>query len=78
MSNLQIVFLCMFISFLVCAVCMSSFNQDQKDKFHAIDFNISGLWKSIRTYNEEIAILRAKIYDLENRIKEMEKLDDGK
>lgn len=72
MSNLQIVFLCMFISFLVCAVCMSSFNQDQKDKFHAIDFNISGLWKKIRTYDEEFNILRARVYDLEQKLKELE------
>ena len=72
MSNLGIVFTCMFISFLVCSVCMSSFNQDQKDKLHAIDFNISSIWKKMRTHDEELNVLRARVYILENKLKEME------
>ena len=78
MSNLGIVFMCIFVSFIACAIFMSSYREDQKDKNNTIDFNISGLWKKIRTYDDELNILRARIFDLEDKLKEMENLDDGK
>lgn len=77
MSNLGIVLTCIFISFIACAIFMSSYKEDQKDKIHEIDFNISGLWKKIRKYDEELNILRARVYDLENKLKEMETIDNG-
>lgn len=40
--------------------------------------NIKSLWERIRALGDEIDILRARMTDLETKLKEMEKLDDGK
>ena len=40
--------------------------------------NVKSLWKRVQQLSDEMDILRARITDLENRLKEMEKLDDGK
>lgn len=36
------------------------------------------LWERIKLLGDELDILRARTTDLENKLKEMEKVDDGK
>ena len=43
-----------------------------------IKSHLKALWSALSTHGDEIDILRARVYDLENKLKEMEKLDDGK
>lgn len=40
--------------------------------------NIRCLWERVQQLSDEMDILRARITDLENRLKEMETTDDGK
>ena len=47
-----------------------------------IKSHIKSVWSSLRTHDDELDILRARVYDLEQKLKEitkeMEKVDDGK
>ena len=43
-----------------------------------IKSNVKSLWNLLRRYGDENDILRARITDLENKLKEMETTNDGK
>lgn len=78
MSNLTLVLTSILISFLCCAIFMSVYKEEIKESIKEFSFGINSNRKKLRTHDEELNVLRARIYDLENKLKEMEKLDDGK
>lgn len=78
MSNLTIVLTSVLLSFLCCAIFMSAYNEDVKESIKEFSFGINSNRKKLRTHDEELNILRARVYDLENKLTEMEKIDDGK
>ena len=77
--NLVCIAICILISFISCAIFMSTYKEDFKTEYIS-DKNF--IYSLIRNHTEQIDILRARVYDLENKVneitKEMEKLDDGK
>ena len=82
MSNLAIVLIPILISLISCAIFMSAYKEEQKDDNAYIHTIIKSYRELIAKHIETFDILRAKIYDLENKVneitKEMEKVDDGK
>lgn len=82
MSNMTYILTSVLLSFLACAIFMSLYMEDMKESIKEFSFGINSNRKKLRTHDEELNILRARVYDLENKVneitKEMEKLDDGK
>lgn len=78
MSNLTIILVSVLMSFLCCAIFMSAYKEDMKDSIKEFSFGINSNRKKLRTHDEELNVLRARVYDLENKLKEMETTDDGK
>lgn len=76
MSNLTIILTSILLSFLVCAIFMSAYKEDVKDVLNDIISAGKNNAKLIKAYADEIDILRARVYDLENKIKEMESKND--
>ena len=72
MSNLTIVLTCVLISFLTSALFMSSYKEDLNDILKSIISAGKNNAELIKALTDEINILRARVYDLENKIKEME------
>lgn len=79
MSNLVCIAICILIYFVTSAVFISIYKEDFKTEYNS-DKNF--IYSLIRNHTEEIDILRARVYDLEQKLmeitKEMEKVDDGK
>lgn len=78
MSNLTVVLMVVFISFFTCAIFMSAYKEDWNDVLNDIVSAGRNNAKLIRAFADEIDILRARVYDLENKLKELETTDDGK
>ena len=78
MSNMTYVLTSILLSFLVCAIFMSLYKEEQKDDNTYIQTSLKSYRELISNHTETIDILRAHVYDLEQKLKEMEKLDDGK
>lgn len=78
MSNLTIVLIPILISLISCAIFMSAYKEEQKDDNAYIQTILKSYRELIAKHTETIDILRARVYDLETKIKEMEKVDDGK
>lgn len=76
MSNLTIILTSILLSFLVCALFMSAYKEDTKESIKEFSFGINSNRKKLRTHDEELNVLRARVYDLENKIKEMESKND--
>ena len=76
MSNLTIILTSILLSFLVCAIFMSSYKEDWNDTLNHIISAGKNNAKLIKAYADEIDILRARVTDLENKIKEMESKND--
>ena len=76
MSNLTYILTSVLLSFLVCAIFMSAYKEDVKDVLNSIISAGRNNAKLIKELTDEINILRARIYDLENKIKEMETNND--
>jgi len=76
MSNLTIILTSILLSFLVCALFMSAYKEDMKESIKEFSFGINSNRKKLRTHDEELNVLRARVYDLENKIKEMESKND--
>ena len=57
---------------------MSAYKEDWNDILNDIISAGKNNAKLIKVFADELDILRARVYDLENKLKEMEKLDDGK
>lgn len=67
MSNLTIVLTCVLISFLTSALFMSSYKEDLNDILKSIISAGTKNAKLIMALTDEINILRARVYDLENK-----------
>lgn len=78
MSNLAIVLIPILISLISCAIFMSAYKEEQKDDNTYIQTILKSYRELISNHTEMINILSAHVYDLENKLKEMEKVDDGK
>lgn len=82
MSNMTYVLTSILLSFLVCAIFMSLHKEDMKESIKEFSFGINSNRKKLRTHDEEFNVLRARVYDLETKVKEitkeMEKTNDGK
>ena len=82
MSNLAIVLIPILISLISCAIFMSAYKEEQKDDNAYIRTIVTSYRELIAKHTETLDILRARVYDLENKVNEitneMEKLDDGK
>lgn len=78
MSNLTIILTSVLLSFLACCIFMSAYKEDWNDTLKNIISAGRNNAKLIRTFADEMDILRARICDLENKLKEMEKFNDGK
>jgi len=76
MSNLTIILTSILLSFLVCALFMSAYKEDMKESIKEFSFGINSNRKKLRIHDEELNVLRARVYDLENKIKEMESKND--
>lgn len=78
MSNLAIVLIPILISLISCAIFMSAYKEEQKDDNTYIQTILKSYRELISNHTETIDILRAHVYDLEQKLKEMETTDDGK
>ena len=62
---------------VVLSVCLSRvIKNDIKADMEFIKFNIKSFWELIGTHADELDTLRARVYDLENKLKEMENHND--
>lgn len=64
------------ISFCLSGVIIGIIKGDIEADMEFIKSNIKSLWNLLRRYGDEIDILRARITDLENKLKEMENHND--
>lgn len=78
MSNLTIILTSVLLSFLCCAIFMSAYKEDWNDVINDIISAGRNNVELIKAFADELDILRARVYDLENKLKEMETTDDGK
>lgn len=66
------------ISVCLSGVIIGIIKGDIEADMEFIKSNVKSLWNLSRRYGDEIDILRARVTDLENKLKEMETTDDGK
>ena len=76
MSDITIILTSILLSFLVCAIFMSAYKEDMKESIKELSFGINSNRKKLRTHDEELNVLRGRVYNLENKIKEMESKND--
>ena len=76
MSNLTIILTCVLMSFLTSALFMSAYKEDWNDVINDIISAGRNNAELIRAFADEIDILRARVYDLENKLKEIENHND--
>lgn len=76
MSNLTIILTCVLMSFLTSALFMSAYKEDWNDILNDIISAGRNNTKLIKAFADETDILRARVTDLENKIKEMESKND--
>lgn len=76
MSNLACIALCILISFVTSALFMSAYKEDISDELHTLRTRLNDAWTQIHIFQDQVYVSNAKIYDLENKLREMEKLDD--
>ena len=76
MSNLTIILTCVLMSFLTSALFMSAYKEDWNDVINNIISAGRNNTKLIKAFADEIGILRARVTDLENKLKEMESKND--
>lgn len=78
MSNLTIILTSVLLSFLACCIFMSAYKEDWNDILKDIISAGRNNAILIRKFADEMDILRARVTDLENKLKEMETTNDGK
>lgn len=78
MSNLTIILTSVLISFLCCAIFMSVYKEENSEKLRSLTSRLNDAWTQIHILQDQVYVYSARVYDLENKLKEMEKLDDGK
>lgn len=78
MSNLTIILTSVLLSFLACCIFMSAYKEDWNDVINHIISAGRNNAELIKAFADELDILRARVYDLEQKLKEMETTDNGK
>ena len=78
MSNLVCIGLSILVAFVSSALFMSVYKEDISDELHTLRTRVNDSWTEINMLKDQIYAYNAKIYDLKNKLEEMEKLDDGK
>lgn len=78
MSNLVCITICILISFIMSAVFMSCYKEDISDEIHTLRSRLNDAWDRLHVLQDETYIWRAKCYDMEQKLKEMETTNDGK
>ena len=76
MSNLTIILTSVLLSFFCCAIFMSAYKEDWNDVLKSIISAGRNSAELIRALTDEINVLRARVYDLENKLKEIETQND--
>ena len=76
MSNLTIILTCVLMSFLTSALFMSAYKEDWNDILNDIISAGRNNAELIKAFADETDILRARVTDLENKLKEMENHND--
>ena len=66
------------ISVCLSGVIFGIIKGDIEADMEFIKSNVKSLWNLLRRYGDENDILRARVTDLENKLKEMETTDNGK
>ena len=79
MSNLGLIItICIIVSFITSAIFMSAYKEDFKAEYKSDRSLILSVIRDIRSlitsHSDSLDILRARITDLENQLKEMENL----
>lgn len=66
------------IGFSMClsGVIIGIIKGDIEADMEFIKSNVKSIWNLLRRYGDEIDTLRARVYDLENKLKEMESKND--
>ena len=76
MSNLTIILTCVLMSFLTSALFMSAYKEDWNNILNDIISAGRNNAELIKRFADELDILRARVYDLENKLKEIENHND--
>lgn len=80
MSNFACIGICIFVSLIMCGVFMSAYKEVFKSEYETdksfIYSYMRDNFKLIKSYSDDINVLRARVYDLENKLKEMETQND--
>ena len=66
------------ISMCLSGVIFGIFKGDIEADFKLLNEHIKSIYIRINRLDDELNILRARLYDLETKLNEMEKVDDGK
>ena len=78
MSNLGCIGICIIVSFITSAVFIIAYKEDFKAEYKSDRSLILSVIRDIRSlitsHSDSLDILRARITDLENQLKEMENL----
>lgn len=77
MSSLTCIALCILISFVTSVCFMSVYKEDISDELHTLKTRLNDTWTQICILQDQAYVYNAKIYDLENKIKEMENRNDS-
>ena len=67
---------CIGISMCLSGVIFGVFKGDIEADMEFIKSNVKSFWELIGSHADELDSLRARVYDLENKIKEMESKND--
>ena len=78
MSNLVCVAISILVSFVTSAVFITAYKEDISDDLHTLGSRLTDAWTKIHMLEDIQYIHNAKICDMERKLKEMEKVDDGK
>lgn len=82
MSNLACITICIIVSFVTTAIFMSAYKEAFKAEYESDKSFIYSIIRDHRSlltsHSDSLDILRARITDSENKIKEMETTDNGK
>ena len=82
MSNLACIGICILIYFVTSAIFISIYKEGFKHEYNSDKSLIYSIIREhqslITSHSDSLDILRARVTDLENKLKKMENIDDGK
>lgn len=77
-------YIVLVVTSVAISVCLSgaiigiTIGDSHTDTLFVIKSHLKSIWSALRTQGDEIDILRARVYDLETKLKELETIDNGK